>query len=111
MRKPEGREAFRRYHEAAIALDGPEVAVLAEASAETGVFMVIGVIELIALVAVLVLVVLLVRASSPLPVLRHRDEPCRPRRAATPSARDSRAHVDGRRCHLLDMRQLGMDKP
>ncbi len=45
MRKPEGREAFRRYHEAAVDLDGPEVAVLAEASAETGVFMVIGVIE------------------------------------------------------------------
>lgn len=45
MRKPEGREAFRRYHEAAIALDGPEVAVLADAAAETGIFMVIGVIE------------------------------------------------------------------
>lgn len=45
MRKPEGREAFARYHAAAIDLDGPEVAALAEASAETGAFAVIGVIE------------------------------------------------------------------
>lgn len=45
MRKPEGRAAFARYHAAAIDLDGPEVAMLAEASAETGVFAVIGVIE------------------------------------------------------------------
>jgi nitrilase len=45
MRKPEGREAFARYHAAAIDLDGPEVALLAEACAETGVFAVVGVIE------------------------------------------------------------------
>lgn len=45
MRKPEGRAAFARYHAAAIDLDGPEVAVLAKACAETGVFAVVGVIE------------------------------------------------------------------
>jgi nitrilase len=45
MRKPEGRAAFARYHAAAIDLDGPEVACLAEATAETGTFAVIGVIE------------------------------------------------------------------
>ncbi|MFN3970196.1 MAG: carbon-nitrogen hydrolase family protein [Gemmobacter sp.] len=45
MRKPEGREAFRRYHAAAIDLDGPEVALVAEATAETGTFSVIGCIE------------------------------------------------------------------
>jgi nitrilase len=45
MRKPEGREAFARYHAAAIDLDGPEVACLTEACAETGVFAVVGVIE------------------------------------------------------------------
>lgn len=45
MRKPEGRRDFQRYHEAAVALDGPEVALIAEATAETGLFVVIGVIE------------------------------------------------------------------
>ncbi len=45
MRKPEGRAAFARYHAAAIDLDGPEVALLAEACAETGAFAVVGVIE------------------------------------------------------------------
>jgi nitrilase len=45
VRKPEGRAAFARYHAAAIDLDGPEVAVLAEACAETGAFAVVGVIE------------------------------------------------------------------
>ena len=45
MRKPEGRAAFARYHAAAIDLDGPEVALLAEACAATGVFAVVGVIE------------------------------------------------------------------
>ena len=45
MRKPEGRAAFARYHAAAIDLDGPEVAVLSAACAETGVFAVVGVIE------------------------------------------------------------------
>lgn len=45
LRRPEGREDFRRYHASAIELDGPEVAALAKATAETGVFVVIGVIE------------------------------------------------------------------
>ncbi len=45
MRKPAGREAFARYHAAAIDLDGEEVATLAAATAETGVFAVVGVIE------------------------------------------------------------------
>lgn len=45
MRRPEGRAAFARYHAAAIDLDGPEVALLAEAAAETGAFAVVGVIE------------------------------------------------------------------
>ncbi|CAM5767636.1 carbon-nitrogen hydrolase family protein [Bosea minatitlanensis] len=45
MRKPEGREAFRRYYEAAIGLDGEEVATIAAATAETGLFTVIGCIE------------------------------------------------------------------
>lgn len=45
MRKPEGREAFARYHAAAIDLDGPEVSALVEATTETGAFAVVGVIE------------------------------------------------------------------
>ncbi len=45
MRKPEGRDAFARYHKAAIDLDGPEVALIAEAAAAAGAFVVIGVIE------------------------------------------------------------------
>lgn len=45
LRRPEGREDYRRYHANAIALDGPEVALLAEAVRETGAFVVIGVIE------------------------------------------------------------------
>ncbi|MFZ1480678.1 MAG: carbon-nitrogen hydrolase family protein [Paracoccaceae bacterium] len=45
MRKPEGRAAFARYHAAAIDLDGPEVALLAEATTQTDAFAVIGVIE------------------------------------------------------------------
>ncbi|EZP72766.1 Nitrilase 1 [Sphingomonas paucimobilis] len=45
MRKPQGREDFRVYHEAAIDLDGPEVELLAQATADTGIFVVIGVIE------------------------------------------------------------------
>lgn len=45
MRRPEGREDYRQYHAAAIDLDGPEVAALAEATAATGAFVVIGVIE------------------------------------------------------------------
>ncbi|PZU60673.1 MAG: nitrilase [Sphingobium sp.] len=45
MRKPQGREDYRAYHEAAISLDGPEVELLAEATGATGVFVVVGVIE------------------------------------------------------------------
>ncbi|MFV0492182.1 MAG: carbon-nitrogen hydrolase family protein [Pseudorhodobacter sp.] len=45
IRKPEGREAFARYHAAAVDLDGPEITQLTEVVAETGVFTVIGVIE------------------------------------------------------------------
>lgn len=45
MRRPEGRAAFARYHAAAIDLDGPEVATMADACAETGAFAVVGVIE------------------------------------------------------------------
>ncbi|MFF0340897.1 carbon-nitrogen hydrolase family protein [Kribbella sp. NPDC004875] len=44
-RSPEGRELFRRYREAAVALDGPEVARLAELAAELAVHLVVGVIE------------------------------------------------------------------
>ncbi|MDI1295448.1 MAG: carbon-nitrogen hydrolase family protein [bacterium] len=45
MRKPQGREDYRAYHAAAIDLAGPEVELLAQATAETGIFLVIGVIE------------------------------------------------------------------
>jgi nitrilase len=45
MRKPQGREDYRVYHAAAIDLAGPEVELLAEATAQTGAFVVIGVIE------------------------------------------------------------------
>lgn len=45
MRRPEGREAFRRYHDAAIDLDGEAAAIIAEATAATGIFAVIGCIE------------------------------------------------------------------
>ena len=44
-RSPEGRELFRRYREAAVELDGPGVARLAELAAEVGVHLVAGVIE------------------------------------------------------------------
>ncbi|MWV26882.1 carbon-nitrogen hydrolase family protein [Aurantiacibacter rhizosphaerae] len=45
MRKPEGREDYRRYHASAIDLDGQEVALLEEVVAATDTFVVIGVIE------------------------------------------------------------------
>src|SRR5690606_33021927 len=35
LRKPEGRDAFRRYYEAAIEVPGTETARIAEAAAET----------------------------------------------------------------------------
>jgi nitrilase len=44
-RSPEGRELFRRYREAAVQLDGPEIARLAELAAELEVHLVVGVIE------------------------------------------------------------------
>lgn len=44
-RLPEGRDAFARYHAAAIDLDGPEVAALAGLAARTGAMLVVGVIE------------------------------------------------------------------
>ncbi|MEU4193808.1 carbon-nitrogen hydrolase family protein [Kribbella sp. NPDC026611] len=44
-RSPEGRELFRRYREAAVTLDGPEVGRLAELAAELDVHLVAGVIE------------------------------------------------------------------
>jgi nitrilase len=40
-----GRDLYRRYFDAAVGLDGPEVASLVRASAEFGVFVVVGVIE------------------------------------------------------------------
>jgi len=45
LRKPEGREAFRLYYEAAIDLDGEAVKAIAAATAETGLFAVVGCIE------------------------------------------------------------------
>ncbi len=44
-RLPEGREAFARYHDNAVDLDGPELAALAGMSTRTGATLVIGVIE------------------------------------------------------------------
>lgn len=44
-RMPEGREAFARYHENAVDLDGEELAELAELSTRTNAALVIGVIE------------------------------------------------------------------
>jgi nitrilase len=45
MRKPEGREAFAKYHAAAIDLEGPEVVCISEAASQTGMLVVVGVIE------------------------------------------------------------------
>jgi nitrilase len=45
FRLPEGREAFQRYFENAVDLDGPEVAALARLSERTGASLVLGVIE------------------------------------------------------------------
>lgn len=45
VRKPEGREAYLQYYNAAIDLCGEEVKLIAEATAETGAFIVIGCIE------------------------------------------------------------------
>jgi nitrilase len=40
-----GRDLYRRYFDAAVSLDGPEVGRLVRASAEFGVFVVVGVVE------------------------------------------------------------------
>lgn len=45
MRRQEGRAAFARYFANAIALDGVEVEIVAEAAAQTGMFVVMGCIE------------------------------------------------------------------
>lgn len=45
QRLPEGREAFRRYFDAAIDLDGPELAQVTDAVRDTGMVVVVGVIE------------------------------------------------------------------
>jgi nitrilase len=45
MRKPEGRDDYRRYYEGAVDLDGPELAVVAEAAREADLFAVIGCLE------------------------------------------------------------------
>jgi nitrilase len=44
-RMPQGREAFARYYENAVDLDGPEVAEIAELSTRLGATLVLGVIE------------------------------------------------------------------
>ena len=44
-RMPEGREAFARYYDNAVDLDGPELSELAGLSARTGATLVLGVIE------------------------------------------------------------------
>src|SRR5687767_12410481 len=45
MRKPQGRLDYQAYYEAAIDLDGDEIAILNEATAAADSFVVIGVIE------------------------------------------------------------------
>ena len=44
-RTPEGRDAFARYYDNAVDMDGPELAELAELSTRTGATLVLGVIE------------------------------------------------------------------
>ncbi len=45
LRLPEGRAAYAQYFAAAVALDGPEIALLREAAGAAGMVVVIGVIE------------------------------------------------------------------
>jgi nitrilase len=45
LRKSEGRDAYQRYSNGAVALDGPEIALIAEACAQTGLFVVMGALE------------------------------------------------------------------
>ncbi len=44
-RTPEGRAEFKRYYDAAVAIDGPEIAQLADAAGRHGMYVVVGVIE------------------------------------------------------------------
>jgi predicted amidohydrolase len=44
-RSPEGREEFLRYHKSAIEIPSPAITRLESISAETGVFLIVGVIE------------------------------------------------------------------
>ncbi len=44
-RTPEGRADFKKYYDAAVALDGPELAQLAQTAAECGLTVCIGIIE------------------------------------------------------------------
>src|SRR3954469_23483109 len=46
FRTPEGREAFARYYDDAVDLDGPEVTALAGLSERSGAALVVGVVEL-----------------------------------------------------------------
>ena len=45
MRLPEGRDDFRRYFESSVEIPGPTVRILGEIAKETGIYLVIGVIE------------------------------------------------------------------
>ena len=45
MRKPQGRLDFAAYHASAVALDGPEVATIAQATSDADIFVVMGCIE------------------------------------------------------------------
>lgn len=45
MRKPQGRADFAAYHRSAVSLDGPEVAMIAQAAADAEIFVVMGCIE------------------------------------------------------------------
>ncbi|HGG06789.1 MAG TPA: nitrilase, partial [Aliiroseovarius sp.] len=42
MRSPEGRDMYRRYYDAAIAVPGPETALMGEAAAAANAHMVVG---------------------------------------------------------------------
>lgn len=45
LRTAEGRDAYRDYHDGAVDLDGPELALISEVAAETGLFIVLGCLE------------------------------------------------------------------
>ncbi len=44
-RTPQGRAEFKRYHDAAVSMDGPEIALLAEAAGRHCLHVVVGIIE------------------------------------------------------------------